>query len=1253
MEPLGLISISLCNSYIHGKIVDIHVDDHTNLSGGNGKGKTSALQLTPCFYGHSPEKLVSTAAGKSSFIDFYLPFLSSMIVFHYRRADGDRTVVMLRHPSRKIIYRFISVSPLDSIFQSEWMEKIKAGHSAHDLLNDLKVSSDLFNVSRIIENIVDYRSIIQNDRKLRQNRSKSPFVTLAWEYSLGGTDASGVCQDMDYLTYAILKRSDMIDRLKMMIINTQFDCVVPTLPHHDDDNSLISDIRSIRDFEESKVKRIQQAIDRYHALKVDRKDIQGYQSFLSTALPQIQELRDNIHTEQSRLEDSYRSFFATTNQEMADLEHTEEKTQHRVKRFDKDIEDLLGQQQAWFDQDITAKETQVEQLESSRDAVVAARAYLNSLSDEQGTIEEWKHQQVQSVESRSEKSEGVVNLKISSRKEEKKKLDASRERKINEIEAKLNATLDSFKDEYYENKSNLKVERSRVNTLISTAAPTPEESHREEQTQSDFHDRKKECDRAKSRYEAQQAEVKKYESEFTRLHEAFSQAQEITQQQEKRIEAIKHTLFPVKNSLLSHLRGNNPEWVNDIGRIIQPEILSRTDLSPTTDQLLIADKSLYGVSIDLEQLQPVDAARGEDVIRNELAFAEEKLVELQDEEEKLASAATGLEKKIKSLKRDLVRLEAECNRAEQRKISAQDAIEFVKADIKAAIAQRDETYRQELEEYENELKDLSLSYQSTIQNTKELAQAEKDEFISLIASKISLIDEKISALKSQLTSIIEDKEASLKQIDHHYKIRCKEAGVDDEALKSARASLDEKEARVLLIEGYQEIITEYKVWFRNEWSQYEAWVNELASLNQKLSNTQSRIKKLSSTQKSRTDIYQATRQKLIRKLKKHNDHLKVIADVLEQVPVDANSRVEQPPGLRLDNIDNIVVDLEALIGRYKKSRRELINNTRDIHSMILNRSGSQLTEYWVNRSQELLAKMQLANNDLSEDSEGYLLELAPNLEELVERQLPSLRSALITSTELAMTRILDYIQNLQLIDTETKRVTSRLHSKLNVGQRIPALTDIQIVLSSRIHELDGWNDFERFKRIYEKHHNPHVRGLPSAELERELENILVITRAATKKQELKNLIIMTLAMKENGRSIEIRNDKDFNNASSNGLSYLAVIVIFRALARYLCPDERIRLTWPIDEIGTLDASNLSLLFDMLRESNITMIGAVPTTDPVTLRHFKYKWIIDRESGVKAFKSSTKSIDQATNKLRALTKAHTPEAETDIETDEEV
>ncbi|WP_373565941.1 ATP-binding protein [Microbulbifer okhotskensis] len=52
---LGLKKIVLHNSYIKGKVTCIECEGHTNNSGGNGAGKTSALILIPVFYGKEPE----------------------------------------------------------------------------------------------------------------------------------------------------------------------------------------------------------------------------------------------------------------------------------------------------------------------------------------------------------------------------------------------------------------------------------------------------------------------------------------------------------------------------------------------------------------------------------------------------------------------------------------------------------------------------------------------------------------------------------------------------------------------------------------------------------------------------------------------------------------------------------------------------------------------------------------------------------------------------------------------------------------------------------------------------------------------------------------------------------------------------------------------------------------------------------------------------------------------------------------------
>lgn len=89
-EPItkGLKSIYLHNSYIRNKRVKLRCDGHTNLIGGNYRGKTTMLNLLPIFAGISPESMVQKAGNKSSFLDFYLPNLQSMIVYEFLGQQG-------------------------------------------------------------------------------------------------------------------------------------------------------------------------------------------------------------------------------------------------------------------------------------------------------------------------------------------------------------------------------------------------------------------------------------------------------------------------------------------------------------------------------------------------------------------------------------------------------------------------------------------------------------------------------------------------------------------------------------------------------------------------------------------------------------------------------------------------------------------------------------------------------------------------------------------------------------------------------------------------------------------------------------------------------------------------------------------------------------------------------------------------------------------------------------------------------------
>ncbi|KGK41782.1 hypothetical protein LH51_12175 [Nitrincola sp. A-D6] len=185
---LGLKRIVLHNSYFTSMTVKFDVDGHSNASGGNGAGKTSALNLIPIFYGTEPNLLVDQIADKDSFLDFYLPKQSSAIVFEHQRDDGFRLVVMYRHTSgSKVIYRFIRGCLEETFFSSEIKPLLESGVSISDIFHELRVQN--ITISKQLDTITDYRSIIQNDRNLlRRKGGNAGDVALAREYCIGGAN---------------------------------------------------------------------------------------------------------------------------------------------------------------------------------------------------------------------------------------------------------------------------------------------------------------------------------------------------------------------------------------------------------------------------------------------------------------------------------------------------------------------------------------------------------------------------------------------------------------------------------------------------------------------------------------------------------------------------------------------------------------------------------------------------------------------------------------------------------------------------------------------------------------------------------------------------------------------------------------------------------------------------------------------------------------------------------------------------------
>ena len=178
-----------------------------------------------------------------------------------------------------------------------------------------------------------------------------------------------------------------------------------------------------------------------------------------------------------------------------------------------------------------------------------------------------------------------------------------------------------------------------------------------------------------------------------------------------------------------------------------------------------------------------------------------------------------------------------------------------------------------------------------------------------------------------------------------------------------------------------------------------------------------------------------------------------------------------------------------------------------------------------------------------------------------------------------------------------------------------AISDIQVALISRIDSQDYWPALEEFYRIWREWKEEGVSELPPKEVDSQLILATDILHRSEINKGIESVFDLEISLRENGRPVSVTRNADLENVSSTGLSYLILCSIFAGITRMLCRDHSVKIHWPMDELGTLAAENISKLFVMLDQHNIIMVGGFPTTDPLLLQHFKEHHEVKKDVGI--------------------------------------
>lgn len=1291
MTTTGLTSIILHDSYFRGKRTRINCNGHTNNTGDNGAGKTSALILIPIFYGQEPNKLISRAGNKSNFVEYYLPSNQSLIVYEYTRqqASNIQTYCVCLYRKRnenQYAYRFITGRADDTIFHPDIAHLFTNNDSSHDILREIYVK-DGIEVSSQIDNIIDYRDIIQGDyQNLRKRNRKSSFITYPRAYGI----AKERVQHLGVLTSVVLRHDKLLAHFKTMLV----DCFLrdqisfqqaPIHSKTNDKNShnnegLINDLRSLKAFGQHR-EAIKDANQNAIALLEIWQSLASHSQISKHYIVKIAENRAQLLSLQVSLNEQYHAIRQSFDEKIATLKTEQSDSEIKLNSKQKHLAELKAQKGNFEQQNIEQKRIDLSNLDEYEQQL---KQQLTLLDDLQQSFDKQKRD----YDSKRLKLSTELNDTSSRINSQIENIRHHAEEKIRQTELdkdqqqdKNEARLRALNETHQEQLTILQEQARPIELeieLITHKVLSPDEKAHKDQLENELTQVNNQSSQWYSELETLHHELSDLDKQIQLQDKEAQHHEQLAENIKVKIKTLEKQLNPENGSLLSFMKSSTlaqtSGWQQYIAKVIHPELIYRTDLSPQWQDELSSD--IYGLALNLEAIETPEFAQNDLALRSRIDAHVLELTEIEERLQDIAQAATALRRQRHSVDAHRSSLNNKLNHSK-------DTIEAIKrrlGDFEQSCAssrrQRLDVQKTKLSEHKEQVHLLkekqSQEQQQMITENRQRLESFKD----LIATIKQRRDEQIKEKQKLIEDAEKNKRKQEALLQQSYQQALKEEGVDTDTLNEVKSETDRLQARYQTIKAFEALVDKYKRWLKIEWVEapnYQAQIHDLtdqlmslkdvieteqkaqehalAEKNRELKQVSKRLNHLS-TQQASVETWQT-------KARPYTSYLRELETVYQQAKLSeqlpALAQLQNQSGLSDFNSDGSNLDdlssdnsnskarfstsslnldsddvpwlttINGLIPECQQALDKIKKTASTLHNDMTQHLGSQIHQAWQNR-QNQYRYQRIAASISTEGHAGETHVLSPevialldviSLQMVVNEDLVQLEKLIHSSFVTIGLDISNYYGSLNSIKNKISTIGKRLAKDINTQHKFEALSDIRIELNSKIHEYAIWKDLERFDRHYQDWELTHNQ-LPDEDFINSFEQVITSFKQSQIDLNIDSLVEMTIQITENGRQVPIKTDNDLQNASSTGLSMLAVIVVFCGMTRYLCPDDSVTIHWPLDEIGKLSGKNTVLLFDLMQQYNVTLFCAQPDATPALNRFFVNKNLLDLKQGVRQF-----------------------------------
>ncbi|GMM68024.1 ATP-binding protein [Alteromonas sp. MTD1] len=1196
----GLKRIILIDTHLPG-VVELKLDGHTNICGTNASGKTTLQRLIPVFYGEYPSRVVP--ATRDSFERWYLPRLSSFIIYEYTRAEGDLCQAVLSSNGTGVNYRLIG-KPFDI---ADYLIEQKSGKhtsvSSAELARAMKRSNVM--VTSLL-NTKDFRAIVQNDHGvLNQSNNARELLGYAKIFSL--CEPSKHMRHIEKLAKAVHSKEGKMETIKAMIAAIlEEDGVTPPtsgLSRHRVDD-WIKECHLIKQFDKirpefSKLEQADMALtstekvlaNLKHSFELDKTYLAARVETTKNELDENSFQRKQTDSEWGDTRDHLNQVISAAR---ADVE-----------KFTSELDTVEQEFDKWQDENIEQLKEDVANLSQWQNE--------KSLTESRYILLTEKHQDIESAYNKrlaelGEKLSISLEEMSAARQEaaENKAEQQQNEREaLSRIQDDYNSQLNALNNDYQNSLSELKVAEAELKASLSNAG-----YNEFEQSQLDILDAaikeasvNEDTARAELR-QSQQAHNKAVEFR-KECSNALDKARGAFQLEEKAVNKINALLYPGEGSLLEFLRANVDDWELSLGKVIRPELLERSDLSPEMGN---ATDTFMGIKLALGELDTPDYAYTEQALKQQLQEAEIRqaasLAAQNECEQRLAKA----NEDVRNAELVVTQKDNAVKSAEASRKRAQQDRDTVLSEYQQALSARKQKAKAKLESNQQAQKQQKAQFELSrdeIKDQQREAQTEhKFHWQQLIADSEARVSQLDNDMRKAKESAAKDRQDMQDWLESELNNR----GVDVDEIGQLKKTINKLKEEIARTETHRHKVADYERWYTNVFTKQKVvWQEGLSKSRKLLGESERSLASKQSTYKAIREQLQEQHAQLEATLKTSTEHLEQVRTLSKSLAklslhagdesleikhddVSIGQRISEVQS-QLQERENLLSDIRAYVERFDQ--------------LIAAQAGTGLSDTW-ERAREECATLN-AHGVKSFDHRRMVSHLAQLLNVIVPQKLQGLREqGRIFGADLSQ-----YYFVLADIDKRIVSQSRRITQEVDGDLSLDGVSDSAVKIRSRISELEFWPELEQFRKLYEHWMEEGANELPEEEYGQSMRRVLDILGRAALTGGISKLLDIELHLREGNSDLVIRTDRQLNESSSHGMAYLILCKFLLAFTRLLRGDADATVHWPIDELGTLHQNNVKKIFEACQNNNISVVGAFPNPESEVLTLFENRYLIDK------------------------------------------